>query len=255
MASLGNATAVTLARDLTHIQSSCRAATLSVPNMIWITRGSSRWPHAGGITGDSAAMSVLQGCGHLFRFAGLFVLAFIIFLVVRHYVVPQELRAVRALSRRSAIGEIAARPGQVRRARDMRDLPHGRAGCEEQRQACACELRGVPWPAWRTMRTIRASVTPVKPDTAVLCARCHTASAAKPKGFPQVDPRITPTALPCETCHQPHSPAIDETSSRQQRCEVNLSRRHFLVSDACCCDRLEVRAGRNAGAGCELQDV
>ena len=33
-----------------------------------------------------------------------------------------------------------------------------------------------------------ARSTPAKLDTAVFCARCHTASAAKPKGFPQVDP-------------------------------------------------------------------
>ena len=53
-----------------------------------------------------------------------------------------------------------------------------------------------------------ASVTPVKPDTAVLCARCHSASAARPKGFPQVKIDEHSSGMPCETCHQPHSPAI-----------------------------------------------
>jgi hypothetical protein len=52
-------------------------------------------------------------------------------------------------------------------------------------------------------------VTPTKPDTAVLCVRCHTASAAKPAGFPQVDPSDHSNGVPCETCHNPHSPAID----------------------------------------------
>jgi len=33
----------------------------------------------------------------------------------------------------------------------------------------------------------------------VLCARCHTASAAKPKGFPQVEPAEHSQGLPCET--------------------------------------------------------
>jgi hypothetical protein len=56
-------------------------------------------------------------------------------------------------------------------------------------------------------------VTPIKPDTAVLCARCHTASAAKPKGFPQVDPADHSNGVPCETCHQPHSPAIAGSST------------------------------------------
>ncbi len=36
-------------------------------------------------------MSAFKDAGHLFRFAGLFVLAFLVFLVVRHYVVPKNL--------------------------------------------------------------------------------------------------------------------------------------------------------------------
>jgi hypothetical protein len=53
------------------------------------------------------------------------------------------------------------------------------------------------------------SVKPVLPDTAVLCARCHTASAAMPKGFPQVVPAEHSNGMPCETCHNPHSPGMD----------------------------------------------
>ena len=53
------------------------------------------------------------------------------------------------------------------------------------------------------------SVKPVLPDTTVLCARCHTASIAKPKGFPQVVPADHSNGMPCDTCHQPHSPGMD----------------------------------------------
>ena len=53
------------------------------------------------------------------------------------------------------------------------------------------------------------SIKPVLPDTAVLCARCHTASAAKPKGFPQVVPADHSNGVACQTCHNPHSPAMD----------------------------------------------
>jgi hypothetical protein len=52
------------------------------------------------------------------------------------------------------------------------------------------------------------SVKPAKLDTAVLCARCHEANAAKPRNFPQVDTEEHSTGLPCDTCHQPHSPVI-----------------------------------------------
>jgi len=53
------------------------------------------------------------------------------------------------------------------------------------------------------------SVKPVLPDTSVLCVRCHTASAAKPKGFPQVVPADHSNGMPCDTCHQPHNPGMD----------------------------------------------
>jgi hypothetical protein len=54
-------------------------------------------------------MSSLKEAGHLFRFAGLFVLAFLVFLVVRHYVVPKSFGQYGHY-RGAAIGEMAARP-------------------------------------------------------------------------------------------------------------------------------------------------
>jgi hypothetical protein len=52
------------------------------------------------------------------------------------------------------------------------------------------------------------SIQPAKLNTAGLCAQCHESSAAKPQKFPQVDTANHSGGLPCETCHQPHSPAI-----------------------------------------------
>ncbi len=63
------------------------------------------------------------------------------------------------------------------------------------------------------MPTTQSAVVPELPDTAVLCARCHTASAAKPKGFAQVVPADHSNGVPCQTCHDPHSPAIEAASS------------------------------------------
>ena len=54
-------------------------------------------------------MSVFKDAGHLFRFAGLFVLAFLVFLVVRHYVVPKSFGQYGHY-RGAAMGEIAAHP-------------------------------------------------------------------------------------------------------------------------------------------------
>ena len=58
------------------------------------------------------------------------------------------------------------------------------------------------------------SIQPAKLDTAVLCVRCHAASAAKPAGFPQIDPGQHGGGLACETCHKPHSPAIQAEGAK-----------------------------------------
>jgi hypothetical protein len=152
-------------------------------------------------------MSVFKDAGHLFRFAGLFVLAFLVFLVVRHYVVPKSFGQYGHY-RGAAIGEIAAHPIQYA----------GHASCE----SCHAEVLDVKKAGKHAQVNCEAchgplakhaddpaSVTPAKLDTAVLCARCHMASAAKPKGFPQVVPEDHSTGLPCETCHQPHSPGME----------------------------------------------
>ena len=160
-------------------------------------------------------MSAFKDAGHLFRFAGLFVLAFLVFLVVRHFVVPKSFGRVWALSRRGDRRD--CRPsGEVCRSPDLRDLPHGHSGREEERQARARELRSLPRSVGESCGRSSVSDAGPKPDTAVLCARCHTASAAKPKGFPQVVPAEHSNGLPCETCHNPHSPAMDAQEVRSE---------------------------------------
>ena len=54
-------------------------------------------------------MGFLKDAGHLFRFLGLFVLAFLVFLVIRGYVVPKSFGQYGHY-RGAAIGEIAAHP-------------------------------------------------------------------------------------------------------------------------------------------------
>lgn len=152
-------------------------------------------------------MSGLKDAGHLFRFAGLFVVAFLVFLVVRHYVVPKSFGEYGHY-RAAALGEIAAHPVKFAGhdtceachtdiAETKSKGKHMHVNCEACHGALALHADDP------------TSVTPVKPDTAVLCARCHTASAAKPKNLPQVVPADHSGGAPCQTCHNPHSPAFD----------------------------------------------
>ena len=152
-------------------------------------------------------MSVFKDAGHLLRFAGLFVLAFLVFLVVRGYVVPKSFGQYGHY-RGAAIGEIADRPVKFAgheacetchsdEADKKKSGKHAHVNCEACHGALASHADDP------------STGKPVLPDTAALCARCHTASAAKPKGFPQVDPANHSNGISCETCHNPHSPATD----------------------------------------------
>jgi uncharacterized CHY-type Zn-finger protein len=151
-------------------------------------------------------MSSFKESKHLFHFAGLFVLLFVVFLVVRHFVVPKSFGEYGHY-RGAAIGEIASLPVKFAGHQtcegchtDILDVKskgkHAHVNCE----ACHGALAN---------HADDPSIKPVLPDTAVLCARCHTASAAKPKGFPQVVPADHSGGVACQTCHNPHSPAMD----------------------------------------------
>jgi hypothetical protein len=148
----------------------------------------------------------MKDASHLFRFAGLFVIAFLAFWVIRGYVVPKSFGQYGHY-RAAAMGEIGAR--QLHFAghetcetchTDVLDVKktgkHAHVNCE------ACHG------PQEQHASDPSSVTPPKPDTAVLCARCHAASAARPKSFPQVKVDEHSSGMPCQTCHQPHSPAI-----------------------------------------------
>lgn len=151
-------------------------------------------------------MSAFKDAGHLLRFAGLFVLAFIVFLVVRRFVVPKSFGEYGHY-RGAAIAEIAAHPAHFAGHQacevchsDIADAKskgkHAHVNCE----AChGPQLKHADDPS---------SGVPPKPDTATLCVRCHAASAARPKDFPQVDAVAHANGVPCETCHKPHDPAL-----------------------------------------------
>ncbi len=152
-------------------------------------------------------MKFLKDSGHLFRFAGLFVIAFLVFWAIRGFVIPRTFGQYGHY-RGAAITEIAQRPLHYAGHdacetchTDVLDVKkagkHAHVNCE----AChGPQQQHAEDPG---------SVTPAKLDTAVLCVRCHAASAARPKDFPQVNAADHSNGMPCETCHQPHSPGMD----------------------------------------------
>jgi len=153
-------------------------------------------------------MSPFKDAGHLFRLAAVFAVGGLAFVGVRSLLVPKSFGQYGHY-RGDALTDIAARPVNFAGHQACEDChaevfekkksgKHVHVNCE----AChGPQAKHVEDPA---------SVQPAKLDTAVLCVRCHEANIAKPKNFPQVASADHSSGMPCDSCHQPHSPAITE---------------------------------------------
>ncbi|MBV8671852.1 MAG: hypothetical protein JOZ33_00340 [Acidobacteriaceae bacterium] len=151
-------------------------------------------------------MRSFRDTGHLFRFAGIFVVAVLAFLAIRGWLVPHTFGQYGHY-RGAALKEIAAKP--VRFAGHQTcETCHGDIADKKKagkHASVSCEACHGPLAAHADDPTVE----PAKLNTAELCSQCHEASAAKPKSFPQVETASHSNGLPCETCHQPHSPAME----------------------------------------------
>ncbi len=151
-------------------------------------------------------MNAFKDAGHLFRVALVFVVVGLAFLGVRAFLVPKSFGQYGHY-RGDALADIAARPVNFAGHQvcedchsDVLELKksgrHAHVNCEACHGAQA-KHAGDP-----------GSVQPAKLDTAVLCVRCHEANIAKPKNFPQVASEDHSSGAACNSCHQPHSPAM-----------------------------------------------
>lgn len=151
-------------------------------------------------------MNLFKDAGHLFRLAGVFLLGIVLFLVARSFLVPHSFGQYGHY-RGDALKEIAAHPIHYAGhatcetchadvLEKKKDGKHAHVNCE----ACHGPLA--------KHADDPTSVQPAKLDTAILCVRCHEQNGAKPKSFPQVASAEHANDLACDTCHQPHSPAI-----------------------------------------------
>jgi hypothetical protein len=123
---------------------------------------------------------------HIIRFVLLLILAALVFVVVRHFLVPSSFGDYGHY-RSDNIAEIAARP-----------LAHGGPGAcvechaddaawvaEEEHKSVACEVCHAPL-ATHVAGGEKIADMPMR-QTVELCAWCHQRLAARPETFPQVD--------------------------------------------------------------------
>ena len=159
------------------------------------------------------AMVAFKNVAHLFRIAAAFAIGVILFLVLRGFLVPKSFGQYGHY-RGDALNEIASRPISYASHEvcetchsDVLDVKkrgrHARVACESCHGPQANHTQDP------------ASVVPEKLDTAKLCVRCHEANHSKPMDFPQVHSADHSSGLPCNTCHQPHSPRIEAEAKKK----------------------------------------
>jgi hypothetical protein len=154
----------------------------------------------------NAVMKNFKDAEHLLRVAAVFLAGITLFLFLRSHFIPRSFGEYGHY-RGDAIGEIAAQPVSFA----------GHGACEschseilEKKSAgkhagVFCEACHGPL---AKHADDPASIVPSKLDSAVLCVKCHEENRAKPRWFPQVASKDHSAGLPCDTCHQPHSPLI-----------------------------------------------
>lgn len=145
---------------------------------------------------------------HLIRIALVFLGVLGLFLIARSFIVPKSFGKYGHY-RADAITEIAARPvafggHEVCEACHSEVLDVKKTG---KHANVACEACHGPQAAHAEDPGLKK---PARPDTSILCVRCHEAHVAKPKAFPQVVSKDHAGGVACGTCHQPHRPKIGE---------------------------------------------
>lgn len=159
----------------------------------------------------SGGTATLKDAGHLFRLAAVFLFGLVLFLVVRSLLVPRSFGRYGHY-RANAIGEIAALPINYAGHQVCEGCHTDIAETKSHGVHKGVNCESCHGPLARHADD-PASVTPAKLDTTQLCPRCHQANLAKPKSFPQVDVAEHAQGATCNTCHQPHSPAITDAAT------------------------------------------
>ncbi|MGO9241704.1 MAG: multiheme c-type cytochrome [Bryobacteraceae bacterium] len=146
----------------------------------------------------------MKDAAHLLRLAGLFAAGTLLFLLIRHELVPAgfgqyghfrpaALEAIRSRPM-SYAGRTTCEMCHEEEFKTLESGKHARVGCE------ACHGPQAKHAA------DSSSFTPVLPKAHELCPVCHETNSAKPKGFPQVDTKEHSGGAECTTCHNPHRP-------------------------------------------------
>lgn len=143
---------------------------------------------------------------HLLRAALLLVVGVVLFVVLRAAFVPADF-GIHGHYRAGALADNQNQPlhfaGHGACEECHSDVVAARLGSKHEQIGCeACHG------ALAAHAADPGTSTPVRPDARAICLRCHTQKVTIPEWFPQVDPATHGDGQACNTCHQPHRPAV-----------------------------------------------
>lgn len=145
---------------------------------------------------------------HLVRMASLFAVGISVFFVLQLVLVPKDFgvyghyRAGALTDARNPALHPVRYAGRAACADCHAEVIEARRGSRHEPIGCeACHGAAARHAA-------DPSVKPILPDPRALCIRCHSASASRPKGFPQVVVADHADAGACTACHKPHAPKV-----------------------------------------------
>jgi len=152
-------------------------------------------------------MSGFKNAEHLFRVAFVFVAGVAAFVLLRAVLVPRSFGQYGHY-RGNAITEIAAQPVKFAGHQACETCHSDVVAVKGQGKHAGVNCEACHGPLANHAED-PGTIQPPKLNTLVLCVRCHEENGARPKGFPQIVAKEHNAGeLPCETCHQPHSPVI-----------------------------------------------
>jgi len=145
----------------------------------------------------------------------------VVFVAVRQALVPDTFGEVGHY-RAVAVDTIAARPIKYagHEACKMCHGPIAEKRSASNHSGVSCEVCHGP-----AAEHVAApgNVRPPAPRERGFCPLCHGYNAARPSGFPQIDPVTHNPTIPCMTCHDPHAPEPPVTPGSCRACHGRIA--------------------------------
>jgi ribosomal protein S27AE len=157
---------------------------------------------------------------HVFRLVGVFAVFLGGTLAVRAFVIPKSFKD-RSLHRNSTMQREAAKTVRYANTQACKECHDDEYAAKEKsfHRNLSCGTCHGPLQS----HTEDPMKNPAKaPRDRSFCLTCHGYDAARPTGFPQINPVLHNPVRPCFECHNPHDPTPKETPHECSACHAQI---------------------------------